>query len=90
MTAVNIILIFLVVSVAYNLGYIAGNENELKKECRKMMEESMEMVEFNKYCGKCKYESQLENEFPCDECLENAFNYGTDKPVKYEEKDGNK
>ena len=41
-------------------------------------------VDFNKYCNICKYKDTPENEDPCNECLSNAFNLYSDKPVEWE------
>lgn len=45
-------------------------------------------VAFNKYCPKCKYEKidDTKGKEPCDECLDNPVNYGTEVPAKFEEK----
>lgn len=48
------------------------------------------IVEFNKYCEKCKYEDCKSTDDPCNECLDNPTNYGTRKPVKYQEKETKK
>lgn len=45
------------------------------------------IVEFNKYCSKCKNYEKSEQEDPCFECLENPVNLGSHKPVKFEEKE---
>ena len=46
------------------------------------------MVEFEKYCKNCKhYDKNNEHKEPCNECLDEIINYGTDKPVKFEKKE---
>lgn len=42
-------------------------------------------VYFEIYCHKCKYWEKKENEDPCWDCLENAWNEDSHKPVKFEE-----
>lgn len=46
----------------------------------------MKLVYFDQYCKLCKYASNAETESPCDECLIEAVNQYSHKPVKYEEK----
>lgn len=41
-------------------------------------------VDFNKYCNICKYRDTPEIEDPCNECLSNAFNLYSDRPVEWE------
>lgn len=43
-------------------------------------------VYFDKYCPTCKYETNLEAESPCDECLAHPSNTDSHKPVYWEEK----
>lgn len=52
-----------------------------------MNDENLRIVRFDIWCDKCQYKDLAENEAPCDECLENPVNDGTEKPVKYEERD---
>lgn len=42
------------------------------------------IVEFDKYCSKCKHKDKSEQEDPCFECLENPVNLGSRKPIKFE------
>jgi len=42
-------------------------------------------VRFDKYCSKCKYSRNAENEEPCWECLTNSVNEYSHRPVNYEE-----
>lgn len=52
-----------------------------------MSELNTKEVNFRVYCPKCAhYEDRAEDE-PCNECLTQGFNYGSHKPIKYEEKD---
>lgn len=51
-----------------------------------MIDENMFEVVFYKYCELCKFRSLEENEYPCKECLESPYNYGTSKPTMFEEK----
>lgn len=41
-------------------------------------------VEFSKYCDTCKHAEKDSSEDPCEECLTNATNVYTDRPVKWE------
>lgn len=43
-------------------------------------------VFFDQYCENCKYEKLEESDYPCDECLEHPVNFGSHKPVRYENK----
>ena len=52
-----------------------------------MDEESIREVDFFTHCQTCKSETVAENMSPCDECLEEGINEGTDKPVKWKPKD---
>lgn len=50
------------------------------------MENDYKIVEFEKYCSKCKHKDVKEEDKPCDECLNNPVNFHSHKPVKFEEK----
>ena len=52
-----------------------------------VLDHNHRIVDFNDYCPKCKHSNVNENEYPCDECLDNPVNEGTDKPVKFEKKE---
>ena len=41
------------------------------------------IVEFNKYCDRCKYKDYPESSLPCHECLDNPVNTDSRRPVKY-------
>lgn len=41
-------------------------------------------ADFEKYCQTCKYKDLNEVKDPCNDCLDQTYNYDTDKPVKYE------
>jgi hypothetical protein len=43
-------------------------------------------VYFEEYCQKCKHEKLKESEDPCYDCLMEAVNLNSHKPVKFEEK----
>lgn len=51
------------------------------------MEDRYKEVCFGQYCESCRHRDKLENEYPCDECLEEPINLYTNKPVRYEEMD---
>lgn len=44
------------------------------------------MVNYFKYCDKCKYKDLTEIEEPCNECLSTLINEDSVIPIKYEEK----
>lgn len=46
----------------------------------------LKIVEYDKYCCKCKHENVPDYEDPCNECLNNPGNVDSHKPVKFEEK----
>lgn len=46
-------------------------------------------VRFDLYCEKCKHWSTDEKNEPCSECLDQAFNDASEKPINFEER-GNK
>ena len=43
-------------------------------------------VNYSKYCPTCMHMTLKDYLDPCNTCLEQFWNEGTDKPVKYEEK----
>lgn len=43
-------------------------------------------VYFHEYCKTCKHENVSEADEPCEECLENATNTESHKPVRWEAK----
>lgn len=47
------------------------------------------MVDFEKYCAKCKYEEDNPDDesSPCSECLDCPINQYSKKPIMYKEKD---
>ena len=50
------------------------------------MDNLEKLVEFDKYCKSCKYETASEHSDPCDECLTYPTNTNTNQPVLWEEK----
>lgn len=44
-------------------------------------------VMFHKYCPICQFWEKKENEDPCWDCLENGYNYDSERPVKFKEAD---
>ena len=44
-------------------------------------------VYFHEYCKTCKHKELKEYEEPCDECLSEAINLSTHRPVRYEKKE---
>lgn len=43
------------------------------------------MVEFDKWCDKCRFVQFKETDDPCNECLGNPKNEYSHKPVNFEE-----
>lgn len=41
-------------------------------------------VYFHEYCEKCKHWKLKDNEYPCDECLDEPINLYSHKPVRWE------
>ena len=52
-----------------------------------MSNEYEKMVEFDKWCEKCKNYDKKESDDPCFDCLSDPVNYATRKPTKWEEKE---
>ncbi len=50
------------------------------------MDSEYKEVKFHQYCVTCKHEDKKEEESPCFECLDNAVNIHSCKPIKWEEK----
>ena len=50
-----------------------------------MYESKYKIVEFEKYCPSCKYLNEPEDEEPCNECLTEASNLDSHKPINYKE-----
>lgn len=49
------------------------------------MENHEKIVEFEKYCPKCKNYELAESEDPCFDCLAEPVNVDSHKPVRFEE-----
>ena len=47
------------------------------------MEQSIKEVMYGKYCPTCQFKDVDEANEPCEECLEQFFRDGSEKPVKY-------
>ena len=43
-------------------------------------------VDFFEYCPKCKYQTNTDSEYPCDDCLTESVNLYSKKPVFFREK----
>lgn len=50
-----------------------------------MVEPTPKEVDYGEYCPKCIHWPEEVGE-TCDECLEQFWNYGTDRPINYREK----
>ena len=42
-------------------------------------------VLFGEFCPGCEFAEKLENEEPCNECLEQAWNIDSHKPINWKE-----
>ena len=51
------------------------------------MDITTHIVEFDKWCSKCKHHKLDETKEPCNECLDNPENVNSKKPTLFEEKD---
>lgn len=51
------------------------------------MKSNRHVVDFNKWCPKCKHrnESEFDETSVCYECVESPINYDSHKPVLWEE-----
>lgn len=49
------------------------------------MEQTDIIVDFNKYCSKCKHRDLDEKHEPCNTCLEHGVNFDSEKPFNYKE-----
>lgn len=54
------------------------------------MEQQKRIVEFEKYCKKCKHYKLKETKDPCNNCLDEPVNDDSRKPVYFEEADSKK
>lgn len=52
-----------------------------------MTEPTPKEVRFDLYCKKCEHEKLYDAEEPCNACLEQCWNEGTDQPINYKEKE---
>ena len=50
------------------------------------MEDAYEIVKFDEYCKKCRYEKLKDDEDPCNEWLTSPVNLYSHRPVKFEQK----
>ena len=50
------------------------------------MDENEMIVDFEKWCPKCKYEKLKETVMPCFACLDEPVNMNTTKPIRFEAK----
>lgn len=48
------------------------------------MQTETKIVDFDKYCPKCKYYKTEVVEEPCNECMHNPTNINSRKPVMFE------
>ena len=51
------------------------------------MENKTKIVDFHKYCKKCKHRDKHESEDPCWDCLDQPVNEDSHKPIYFEEKE---
>jgi len=51
------------------------------------MADNIQFVDFEKYCGTCKYEKTNEICDPCNECLDVGAREGSSIPERWKEKE---
>ena len=51
------------------------------------MESKFKIVDYYKYCPKCKYKYVDSDEDPCDDCLNQSCNTNSREPVNFEEEE---
>lgn len=51
------------------------------------MIDDMKIVEFNDYCGRCKYSDTDPWDDPCDECLNTPARPNSRRPLNFKEED---
>lgn len=49
-------------------------------------ESKSKIVDFDKWCPKCRYYAISESEKPCDICLTNSVNQDSHKPTEFAKK----
>lgn len=49
-------------------------------------EQKQKMVFYDEYCPKCKNWKTDEVKDPCNECMDQPFNYDSHKPINFQEK----
>lgn len=52
-----------------------------------MYYEDQQLVEYDKYCPKCKDKNTKEADEPCRECLNTPTNTWSHKPINFKEKE---
>lgn len=43
------------------------------------------IIDFDKYCPRCKYKSRAAIDYPCDSCMEHPVPWNSEKPVFFED-----
>lgn len=43
------------------------------------------IVDFDKWCPKCKHKDINSTDMPCDECLSHPVSFNSERPVNFEE-----
>lgn len=51
-----------------------------------MSDPNVFIVDFAEYCPKCEHSALKDTDEPCNECLDEAVNISSYKPVKFKEK----
>lgn len=51
------------------------------------MDDDYIAVDYKSYCKTCKHQEKASWEDPCFECLDTPTNYGSTKPIGWEEKE---
>lgn len=52
-----------------------------------MENNAYKLVDFVEYCPKCQYEKLKEEDEPCNDCIANAVNLYSHKPIYFKEKE---
>lgn len=51
------------------------------------MEVGWKVIQYDKWCSKCKYEKTEETVEPCNECLTECARYQDSRPLNFKEKE---
>ena len=51
------------------------------------MENQQKEVYYDQYCYKCKFKNTEETEDPCNDCMNQPYNFDSHKPVNFKEEE---